>query len=831
MNCFLPAADLLCSGRRSDIRSTSSCRSLMTWLDDLKRGGRRFWNRSSFRTKRRAKRIQDHAGDIKLKQLDCVSRIQRVFRARFYRFERKVLIDRLKLEVAFATTGVGLVLFSLLFVSFSFFLLSIFDSVAVVPVYNELSIPSAVAAANAAAIPVISSMWLSVSDPQSLPQSTGVTISGFVLGSTVPTDIIGGDCMTLSLSQLTLGNRDIPLSLPGDSGWTHVAVVANDSSVEVLWDGSVVAASATTPQEHNCLYKSIKLLAASSVSRDFGVFGIKASANEIQQYFMQFGLPRIMVLSGSLPPTYLVESTNSLPGFVYVGGGGVVELADGAVARAVFPSQSNLDPASRLLQPVVTIDKGIPTLTIGELRVSVTETKASVRVVRTPPDRSFTAWFVVIVLLSIFGVWWVPKRVSVDLAVLLFALAYAVALFVFMVDAETARDDLMKALTESLDDVSRFSSASEAVIARCSAQQTYLHVGTMLVLYPLIWRMLAYTRMHPRIGLLANTLTESVSEVLHYLVSFFVVTLGLAIVGVLTLSRTAEVYTTVSGSYWELFQIMLGDDWNDVGWEWRASPLGVLYFVLVPVLCIFTLLNFLLAVILDTYVKVRKRTLESATTTHSSILADLAAVVQSSFLFWAFELPPRRVLIKALTRMSTRVVTVAQLERVFASCRKNKISRNVIKFCQFYHSFSFLKETSGLRNKQYYDEIARNSRATRRLIDAKAHDAESQFRVVAEQLKRMLVEMQMRTADGNARDRVAQEYKVARHVDMLIKEQIQSRLLAEYHEKAEVDAAIIRSLSPSRGFSRANIFQSFLMEEREETLPPTRHNRSLVYSD
>ena len=142
-----------------------------------------------------------------------------------------------------------------------------------------------------------------------------------------------------------------------------------------------------------------------------------------------------------------------------------------------------------------------------------------------------------------------------------------------------------------------------------------------------------------------------------------------------------------------------------------------------------------------------------------------------------------------------------------------------------------MKETSGLRNKQYYDEIARNSRATRRLIDAKAHDAESQFRVVAEQLKRMLVEVQLRAADGNGRDRVAQEYKVARQVDMLIKEQIQSRLLAEYHEKAEVDAAIIRSLSPSRGFSRANIFQSFLMEEREETLPPTRHNRSLVYSD
>ena len=263
MNCFLTAADLLCTARRSDFRSTPSCRSPMTWIDNLRRSGRRFWDRSSFRAKRRAKRIQDHTGDIKLKQLDCVSRIQRVFRSRFYRFDRQVLIDRLKLEVAFATTGVGLILFSLLFVSFSLFLLSIFDSVAVVPMYNDLSMSSAIAAANAAAIPVISSNWLSVSDAQSLPESTGVTISGFVLGSTIPTDIIGGDCMSLSLSQLTLADRDIPFSLSAKSGWTHVAVVANDSSVEVFWDGSVVAASETTPQERNCLYKSIKLLAAS----------------------------------------------------------------------------------------------------------------------------------------------------------------------------------------------------------------------------------------------------------------------------------------------------------------------------------------------------------------------------------------------------------------------------------------------------------------------------------------------------------------------------------------------------------------------------------------
>ena len=806
-------------------------------LERLRRWARQMWDRNSWRAKRRAKRMKEYTGQIRVKQLECVSRIQRAFRSRFYRFDREVLIQRLELEVKFGSTGVRLLLSLLLFLSFSALLLSVFDSVTVLPKFGDDTVASAVLAANVAAIPVISSAWLERVNATSVLPGSGVTISGFVLGSSVQGNIVQSNCMSLSLSSLTVQQNTVPFQPSVSTEWTHIGVSADASRLQVFWNGAVVAESAAGAGDLACLSSSLRIISGSSVIRSFGVFGTKASEEEIAKFYSQYGLPRVMVFSGGVPPNQPTPSA-TLPGFMYLGGGGVGTLPDGSVKRLVTPADADVDLVARLVQPVLVVDRGQPTLMVRELKLSDAGTERKVWIVRTPLG-SFTAWFVVCIVLCLFGLWWNPREVNPDWIVLPFCIAYAVALFAFIINAAATRDSLIAEVVAGIENPTALGAAADTVIARCVVQQNYLHVGTMLVLYPLIWRVLAHSRMHPRIGLLANTLTDAASEVLHFFVSFFIVTLGLALVGVLTLSRYNSIYSTVAGSYFEIFEILFGDDWNGVGWEWRESFLAVTYFILVPLLCVFTLLNFLLAVILDTYVKVREGTLEGARA-HKSILGDLVAVSKSAFMFWAFQMPPRGAIVAELKSMCTRVVDVHQLERIFAAHSELKVSRNVIKFCQFYHSFPFLKETSGLRTRQFYDQgDGQDERAHRRLIDTTAQDADSRLQVVATQLKRILVELQIRKTDHDGlegddkREKVIQEYRASRQIDSLTRAQIKSRYLQEYRVKAEQDAAIIRSLSKSRTLSRGNILQSFLVDERDAPPSPimSRVNRSSLYND
>lgn len=111
----------------------------------------------------------------------------------------------------------------------------------------------------------------------------------------------------------------------------------------------------------------------------------------------------------------------------------------------------------------------------------------------------------------------------------------------------------------------------------------------------------------PRLGVVTSTITESASDILHFLIVFASVFFGYALAGVVVFGRKMPEFCDIGTSMTTCWKMVFGDfDWQRA--QRVASGETVFFFWTFTVLIVLIMLNMLLAIILDTYVNVKKET-------------------------------------------------------------------------------------------------------------------------------------------------------------------------------------------------------------------------------
>eukprot|EP00919_Chromeraceae_sp_WS-2016_P058853 GHVR01139885.1.p1 GENE.GHVR01139885.1~~GHVR01139885.1.p1 ORF type:complete len:770 (-),score=133.30 GHVR01139885.1:60-2369(-) len=117
-----------------------------------------------------------------------------------------------------------------------------------------------------------------------------------------------------------------------------------------------------------------------------------------------------------------------------------------------------------------------------------------------------------------------------------------------------------------------------------------------------VFRFLLYMSAHPRIALLVNTVWMSLDDLFHFFFSFFCVYCLTAFIMHIKEGGTMREYHTFGESLLTQFKMLIGE------WPWNVELdlAMIIYLSLFALIVYFTLMNFLLAIIVDAYGDVKK---------------------------------------------------------------------------------------------------------------------------------------------------------------------------------------------------------------------------------
>ena len=750
--------------------------------------------------------------DIDSKELNAVLVLQRAYRNRFYKFETRHLIDRLVVEVNFISTSIRYYLFLLLFVSVMFMLFSVYDGYAGTvsrQVWQQFPDASDRRSFVEQYASVVSSTHLTrftlnsinFDSPTTLPTRhdwEGLTIFGKVLPSS-NLSLVTSACLEWTRNGVQLDSEF--LSIPFDLNLVEsnsVALVLTKNRVRVYSNGLSVGEAEYMGGLQSCLVDALR----TDVLGKWSAYDVAYGEEEIREYFDPFGLPQQFLLTATVPGTFKVDGGGVLGPFFFISSG-VIERKNSSEFTmnelvVVNSTENGILWASRIVQPFLSISEGDSRLGVLEVIFDEEGFGSSGIFFYPKSNSSLLFWFILNIVLTMIIGYNDSRYISIyklkNHFVLIPNLVFSIFFYIFFHSSKES-----EIVSNLVDNAAKSSVVlqivNDDIIAKHLTSKTLAYFGGMFVLYLIVWRLVACMRVHPRVALFVNTMVAAHSEILHFLITFFIVISGLAMIGIFTFGYTNDIFTSFGGAVYEMFLVMLGDNWDGID-NWRDTRLGIVYYVIVPIFLCFNLINFLLAIVIDTYVKIREETVEK-NNSHQPIWIEIWNIPKSALLYWAFDFSHRMALIQHLEGFGPKVITMKHMKRLFRKMDENKIK----KFCQFYHQFDFLK-------------ITKKNPKTRRhgWIDVDAEQADTdvdlQFQVISKELNELLVGLHLRTNSKEKDDRtkIIEDYQAARTIDRLTKTQVRSRKLREYFKKAQKDAEHIES----RTSSGRNIFQSLL---------------------
>uniref|UniRef100_A0A061S5N1 Polycystin cation channel PKD1/PKD2 domain-containing protein n=1 Tax=Tetraselmis sp. GSL018 TaxID=582737 RepID=A0A061S5N1_9CHLO len=120
-------------------------------------------------------------------------------------------------------------------------------------------------------------------------------------------------------------------------------------------------------------------------------------------------------------------------------------------------------------------------------------------------------------------------------------------------------------------------------------------------------RMILYMKMHPSISSIAETFESTGGEILNFLFSFGLVYIFLAFIAHIRFGYLYDEFATIEQSLITQFSLLIGDSSPD----YTNNALMCIYVVSYVFICTFSLLNFLLAIVVNGYTRVTERVLEN----------------------------------------------------------------------------------------------------------------------------------------------------------------------------------------------------------------------------
>eukprot|EP00397_Hematodinium_sp_SG-2012_P000223 GEMP01000223.1.p1 GENE.GEMP01000223.1~~GEMP01000223.1.p1 ORF type:complete len:2246 (+),score=320.59 GEMP01000223.1:335-6739(+) len=187
------------------------------------------------------------------------------------------------------------------------------------------------------------------------------------------------------------------------------------------------------------------------------------------------------------------------------------------------------------------------------------------------------------------------------------------------------------------------------LIANIVIQVEYLRemrVFNAVLILLCLFRLIVYMRVHPKVAILYKTIAASVDDLFHFALTFSFLYFVLAFVATWTFGAIDERFATFGASCYEQFNMIIGEFPMDPVAELQG--LYIAYLFVFCVLMFLIVMNFFLAIIIDSYSAVKDQVDEC--TVSKNFVADVYHTFAFYYYRWKGNWPSRKELIKIILR-------------------------------------------------------------------------------------------------------------------------------------------------------------------------------------
>ena len=264
------------------------------------------------------------------------------------------------------------------------------------------------------------------------------------------------------------------------------------------------------------------------------------------------------------------------------------------------------------------------------------------------------------------GEGWAPLdllEIAYDVGQVILIMVYGINVIQVILDAEKRSQALVKGLVEvpfvspdvKFDDkVKQFFAALDGVFEELQLKSDLSTFGFSIMILNLI-KVLQTTRAHPRVGVLVATIIKGIDDIIHFTLLFLIVWVTFASTGTWAFGSEREEFATLQNGMTTQFMMLSGE--FPEGFD--QEPKMIVYVVLSFVVQFLVMLNFMLAIVVDSYAKVKEDI--ELQTTDSDIFSDVyvSAVNASKGLIHKW---PAGLLKKLKSRLVIEAITESHLE-------------------------------------------------------------------------------------------------------------------------------------------------------------------------
>eukprot|EP00746_Dinoflagellata_sp_MGD_P157640 gnl/MRDRNA2_/MRDRNA2_86268_c0_seq1.p1 gnl/MRDRNA2_/MRDRNA2_86268_c0~~gnl/MRDRNA2_/MRDRNA2_86268_c0_seq1.p1 ORF type:complete len:424 (-),score=81.67 gnl/MRDRNA2_/MRDRNA2_86268_c0_seq1:394-1590(-) len=233
-----------------------------------------------------------------------------------------------------------------------------------------------------------------------------------------------------------------------------------------------------------------------------------------------------------------------------------------------------------------------------------------------------------------------------------------------------------------------------------------------IMCYLQFFQLVNYFNAHPRMSTLTQTVTKAMDNILHFAAVFLSLFMMLAYMGHWMLGEDIRGFRTMGSTIATQIKMLFGEFIYAEGAETLSGVMQAMYWVYAitfMLIVVFTLLNFFLAIVVDSFIRVKEE-LENVYVTEQSFLYDSCDVVASFFQYRKHGWPKRSVILTFLYQTRN---TKSEAESPFKSLSatpKEEEQENVLlepqKLMQQFKEFESKDAISGFF--AYYHNKSRN---------------------------------------------------------------------------------------------------------------------------
>eukprot|EP00397_Hematodinium_sp_SG-2012_P000158 GEMP01000158.1.p1 GENE.GEMP01000158.1~~GEMP01000158.1.p1 ORF type:complete len:1553 (+),score=371.66 GEMP01000158.1:3372-8030(+) len=191
--------------------------------------------------------------------------------------------------------------------------------------------------------------------------------------------------------------------------------------------------------------------------------------------------------------------------------------------------------------------------------------------------------------------------------------------------------------------VEQFNELIAITLADTNSFLTLRIIGVVLILICLA-RLIVYMRVHPRVALMYKTIMASLADLFHFCITFVLLYIVFAFLATWTFGALDERYESFSETMYSQFNMVIGEYPLDPVPELQG--MYVAYLICFCVLMFYILMNFFLAIIIDSYAAMKEQVDECIVSTN--FVSDLILTYAYYWYRWRHMWPPRGELVASL---------------------------------------------------------------------------------------------------------------------------------------------------------------------------------------